>query len=79
MKVNLTKRINTPTGMRNCPVVLSANGRVKPDMVWLMGQRNGTRKGLTTLNGAKAQSGCVCRLVKMRRMQQREGFAKRQS
>src|SRR4051812_3963528 len=32
-EVNLTKRINTPSGMRYCPVVLSVNGRVKPDMV----------------------------------------------
>jgi hypothetical protein len=32
-EVNLTKRINTPSGMRYCRVVLSANGRVKPDVV----------------------------------------------
>lgn len=32
-EVNLTKRIQTPHGMRYCPVVLSANGRVKPDWV----------------------------------------------
>lgn len=32
-EVNLTKRINTSSGMRYCPVVLSANGRVKPDVV----------------------------------------------
>jgi integrase/recombinase XerD len=32
-EVNLTKRIQTPHGMRYCRVVLSANGRVKPDVV----------------------------------------------
>jgi integrase len=32
---NLTKRIVTPQGQRYCRVVLSANGRVKPDMVYV--------------------------------------------
>ena len=32
-EVNLTKRIQTPHGMRYCPVVISGNGRVKPDVV----------------------------------------------
>jgi integrase/recombinase XerD len=36
-QVNLTKRIQTPDGMRYCPVVLSANGRVKPDYVHVNG------------------------------------------
>ncbi len=31
--VNLTKRVRTPNGLRFCPVVVSANGRVKPDYV----------------------------------------------
>jgi hypothetical protein len=30
---NLTKRVQTPHGWRYCPVVLSANGRVKTDLV----------------------------------------------
>ena len=30
---NVTKRIQTPTGARYCRVVLSANGRIKPDAV----------------------------------------------
>jgi hypothetical protein len=29
-EVNLTKRVQTPQGMRYCAVMLSANGRVKP-------------------------------------------------
>jgi hypothetical protein len=32
-EVDLTKRVQTPHGMRYCAVVLSANGRVKPDIV----------------------------------------------
>jgi integrase len=32
-EVNLTKRVETPQGWRYCRVVLSANGRVKPDVV----------------------------------------------
>ena len=32
-EVNLTKRVQTLKGMRYCPVVLSPNGRVKPDLV----------------------------------------------
>lgn len=31
--VNLTKRVQTAKGMRYCPVVQSANGRIKPDVV----------------------------------------------
>lgn len=38
-QVNLTKRVQTPHGMRYCPVVLSANGRVKPDYVYMDGRQ----------------------------------------
>jgi integrase/recombinase XerD len=38
-EVNLTKRIKTSNGMRYCPVVLSGNGRVKPDFVIVNGQQ----------------------------------------
>jgi integrase/recombinase XerD len=38
-EVNLTKRIQTSKGPRYCPVVLSPNGRVKPDLVIVNGQR----------------------------------------
>jgi integrase len=36
-EVNLTKRIQTSQGMRYCRVALSANGRVKPDVVFVNG------------------------------------------
>jgi len=38
-QVNLTKRVQTPLGMRYCAVVLSANGRVKPDYVRVNGHQ----------------------------------------
>jgi len=37
-EVNLTKRVQTPLGMRYCRVVMSANGRVKPDLILLNGK-----------------------------------------
>ena len=38
-EVNLTKRVQTPKGMRYCPVALSPNGRVKPDLVLVNGKQ----------------------------------------
>src|SRR6266567_5976368 len=35
---NVTKRVLTAQGLRYCPVVLSANGRIKPDMVLVNGK-----------------------------------------
>ena len=35
--VNVTKRVKTPQGPRYCPVVLSANGRIRPDWVVVNG------------------------------------------
>jgi integrase len=37
-EVNLTKRVKTPQGLRYCSVALSANGRVKPDIVLVNGK-----------------------------------------
>ncbi len=37
-EVNLAKRVQTPHGARYCRVVLSANGRVKPDVVVVNGK-----------------------------------------
>lgn len=37
-EVNLTKRIKTKSGLRYCPVVISSNGRVKPDFVLVNGR-----------------------------------------
>ena len=37
-EVNVTKRVQTNKGMRYCPIVLSANGRIKPDVVLVNGK-----------------------------------------
>src|ERR1700757_3011306 len=37
-EVNVTKRVQTSKGLRYCPVVLSANGRIKPDAVMVNGK-----------------------------------------
>ena len=44
-EVNLTKRVQTPQGMRYCRVVLSANGRVKPDLVIVNGKSETHKEG----------------------------------
>jgi integrase/recombinase XerD len=37
-EVNLTKRVQTPVGMRYCPIVLASNGRIRPDLVLVNGR-----------------------------------------
>jgi integrase len=37
-EVNVTKRVQTAQGLRYCPVGLSANGRIKPDVVLVNGK-----------------------------------------
>lgn len=44
-EVNLTKRVQTPHGWRYCTVVLSANGRVKPDLVIVNGKQETHKEG----------------------------------
>ena len=44
-EVNLTKRVQTPHGWRYCTVVLSANGRVKPDLVIVNGKQEAHKEG----------------------------------
>src|SRR6267378_1817541 len=36
-EVNVTKRVQTENGLRYCPVVLSRNGRIQPDIVLVNG------------------------------------------
>ena len=72
-EVNLTKRVQTSQGMRYCRVVLSANGRVKPDVVRVNGSEERTLKGPTTSNGGKGQSGSVYLWARMLRMRLQSG------
>ena len=50
-EVNLTKRVQTPHGWRYCTVVLSANGRVKPDVVLVNGKQETHKEGAYYLEG----------------------------
>ena len=38
-EVNVTKRVQTALGLRYYPVVLSANGRIKPNVVMVNGKQ----------------------------------------
>jgi integrase/recombinase XerD len=42
---NITKRVQLARGWRYCPVVLSANGRVKPDVVLVSGKQETHKEG----------------------------------
>src|ERR1700716_3443885 len=44
-EVNLTKRVQTPHGWRYCTVILSANGRVRPDLVIVNGKQETHKEG----------------------------------
>jgi hypothetical protein len=50
---NVTKRIQTSKGPRYCPVVLSANGRIKPDVVLVGDQEQRHPKARTTFPGTR--------------------------
>jgi hypothetical protein len=52
-EVNVTKRIQTIKALRYCPVVLAANGRVKPDAVLVNGKPEKHTEGAYYLGGAK--------------------------
>lgn len=53
MEVNVTKRIETQSGSRYCPVVVNSSGRIKSDWVIVNGNRKGIPKGPTTSNGGR--------------------------
>src|ERR1700730_8831452 len=55
-EVNVTKRVQTAKGLRYCPVALSANGRIKPDVVLVNGHEEQHPEGAYYLewrDGAK--------------------------
>ena len=45
LRVNLTKRVQTDSGVRYCPAVISNNGRVKPDWVVVDGKEEKHTEG----------------------------------
>jgi hypothetical protein len=38
VRVNLTNRVNTSEWLRYCPAIVAANGRIKPDWVFMDGK-----------------------------------------
>ncbi len=52
-EVNLTKRVQTPHGWRYCRILLSANGRVKPDVVVANGKEERHHEGAYYLEWRK--------------------------
>jgi hypothetical protein len=64
---NVTKRVKTSTGLRYCPVVLSANGRIRPDAVIVNGKQENILKARITWNGGKALNVCAFPLARMLR------------
>ena len=55
-EVNLTKRVQTPHGWRYCRVLLSANGRVKPDVVVVSGKEEKHSEGAYYLEWRERQT-----------------------
>ena len=45
-EVSVTKRVKTARGLRYSPVVISANGRIKPDAVYIDGDANAARRNI---------------------------------
>ena len=78
-EVNLTKRVQTPHGWRYCRVLLSANGRVKPDVVVVNGKEERTWKARITWSGAKAQNESACQWGRIQPMLAHVGCGKRLS
>jgi len=69
-RVNFTKRVQTAEGPRCCPVVLSANERLKPDIVFVDGKEERTPRGPIISSGAMAIRGSDCPLEKTLRKRQ---------
>ena len=52
-QVNLTKRVKTKSGLRYCPVVLAANGRIRPNYVLIDGKQEAHPEGAYYLEWRK--------------------------
>lgn len=53
--VNLTKRVMVNGGLRYCPVVEAANGRIHPDVVMVNGREERHPEGSYYLDYARGQ------------------------
>ena len=55
-EVSVTKRVKTPQGLRCCPVVLSANGRIRPDWVLVNGREERHPEGAYYLERRQSEN-----------------------
>jgi len=76
-EVNLTKRVQTRRGWRYCTVVLSANGRVKPDLVLFNGKQEVLKEGAYYLEWREGRRRVHCLLARTLLMQAPAASAKR--
>ena len=76
-EVNLTKRVQTAKGPRYCPVALSANGRIKPDVVLVNGQEERHPEGAYYLEWRDGAKRFVSLSARMQPMSARVASAKR--
>jgi hypothetical protein len=76
-EVNLTKRVQTPHGWRYCGVLLSANGRVKPDILVVSSHEERHPEGAYYLEWREGSKRYGCQLARMRKTRQRDGCARR--
>jgi len=79
VKVNLTKRVQTPEGLRYCPVVEAANGRLKPDYVAVNGVQEKHAEAVNIWSDASAANAAACRLEGTLRKPGRSSSRKRPS
>ena len=75
--VNVTKRIKTPQDLRHCPVVLSANGRIRPDWVVVNGGEERHPEGSYYLEWREGATGNVGRRRRPRLLFHQSTFAGR--
>ena len=64
-EVNVTKRVQTAKGPRYCPVALSANGRIKPDVVLVNGREERHPEGAYYLECLRTRTMFSFSLIEM--------------
>jgi len=78
-EANVTKRVQTLAGLRYCPVVLSANDRIKPDMVLVDGTQEHHPEGAYYQKWREGASVCVCPREKTLLAQPHAVYAKKRN
>ena len=79
MKVNITKRIETPDGRRYCPVVMGPDGRIKADWVIVNGRPREHPKAPIISTGMQMESAGAILLAWMPPLHTEDSFENRES